>query len=752
MNPNYDLSIKFLKQFNPDGTWVLTAISLDKKTIETKTFHDDGDKQKALREWLERVGKDRNCYFSVNPCVGDMDKKPARENVKSLTWLHVDVDSRAGEDLAQEKQRIANLLEKPPAGIPKPTVTIFSGGGYQGFWRLKEPMAIGGQEALYKEAARYNQQLELDFGADECHNVDRIMRLPGTINRPDERKKKKGRVETLATVISFDESRVYDLGEFKQAPAQETESYRVEVDEANVLKVDDVYSIQGISDLCKQVIVQGDDLDAPIGSTGARFPSRSEAVFFVCCECCRAKLDDNTIYSILMDKDKGISKSITEKGRNASDYAKRQIERAREKVGRDFDREKNGRPKPTIANVRRALLLLGAELYYNEFSDHCIIEGLPDFGPILQDAAVDRLWLRCEEEFDLSINKDKFYTIVRDTARRNVRNPVVEYLDSLHWDEVRRNETWLIVYFGAPDTPYIRAVGPIFLRAAVKRARHPGCKFDEMLVLESEQGKDKSSALEALAVNSDWFTDTLDLSGDTKRQVEQTKGKWLVEAGELKGMRGAKVETLKCYLSRKVDGPVRMAWGHIEQEYPRRFVIAGSTNNTNYLEDETGNRRFWPVKVGKIDLEKLRTDRNQLWAEAAAEEAAGLSIRLDPSLYAAAAKEQAERHERHPWCDILERYLDDEQGKVSRETLWTVLGLEGIKPSGDSAGRSLSKAMQELGFTRGKDLYFPDLKRQVPGFWRGNKDRVIKTLTPSADGQTPTVDGKLTPDLERSCK
>ena len=142
----------------------------------------------------------------------------------------------------------------------------------------------------------------------------------------------------------------------------------------------------------------------------------------------------------------------------------------------------------------------------------------------------------------------------------------MDYLDSLNWDGKPRVDTWLTDYLGVPETPYSRAVGRLLLVAAVRRARHPGCKFDEMLVLENEQGKDKSTALKVLAVREEWFADDLVLNDDPKKQIEQISGKWIVEAGELKGMRRRQAEFLKSFLSRQMDR-ARMSYGRLVREY-----------------------------------------------------------------------------------------------------------------------------------------------------------------------------------------
>jgi predicted P-loop ATPase len=153
---------------------------------------------------------------------------------------------------------------------------------------------------------------------------------------------------------------------------------------------------------------------------------------------------------------------------------------------------------------------LGVTVRYDRFADRTLIEGLEDFGPALDDAAMTRLRLTMDRRFHLLPPKEMFYEVVIDTARLNGFHPVRDYLDSLAWDGVKRLDQWLIDYGGAEDNEYVRAVGRLILIAAVRRVRKPGCKFDEMLVLETpEQGTDKSTTLSTLAIRDDWFTDDL---------------------------------------------------------------------------------------------------------------------------------------------------------------------------------------------------------------------------------------------------
>lgn len=337
---NYAISVEFLKRWTPIGPWVLTAIDPDKKAIDTATF--SLPEEEAMLDWLRMHGRSRNVYFTVNPVTRPMQTKPSREHISALAWMHVDLDPRAGEDLEAERKRILGVLEAPPTGIPRPSVITFSGGGYQGFWRLTEPMPLDGTVEAYEEAKRYNKQLELVLGGDNCHNIDRIMRLPGTVNRPDARKRAKGRVETAAEVVDWTDT-TYDLKAFTKAPEIQSAAApgfaggTVKVS-GNIRRLGSLDELpKTVSDKCKVVINQGHDPDEP-GKFGN---SRSEWLFFVCCEMVRGECDNDTIYSVITDPDFPISASVLDKGSGTESYAIRQIERAREEAEDPALRELN---------------------------------------------------------------------------------------------------------------------------------------------------------------------------------------------------------------------------------------------------------------------------------------------------------------------------------------------------------------------------------------------------------------------------
>ena len=365
-------------------------------------------------------------------------------------------------------------------------------------------------------------------------------------------------------------------------------------------------------------------------------------------------------------------------------------------------KDRNGIPLKTQANIRKALALLDVKVSYDEFAGRMLIEGLPGFGPYLDDDAMRRLWLEVDARLRLKVAKEPFWDIVTDASRRNTFHPARDYFDSLAWDGTKRIDRWLIDNAGAEDTPFVRAASRIFLIAAVRRVRQPGCKYDEMLTLESPQGMNKSSALKIMAVKEAWFSDNLPLGAGSKEVIEQTRGHLILEAAELNGMRKGDVDSLKSFLSRQVD-KARLSYGRLTSEVPRQWVPVGTLNpeGVGYLKDPTGNRRFWPVKVKVFDLDALRRDRDQLWAEAAELEAKGESIRLDPSLWGEAAKVQAERQASDPWIEAIGEALGDLEGKVKSEDLWTIVNIP-VGARTQEHNNRLGKAMQALGWARDK--------------------------------------------------
>lgn len=267
--------------------------------------------------------------------------------------------------------------------------------------------------------------------------------------------------------------------------------------------------------------------------------------------------------------------------------------------------------------------------------------------------------------------------VVSVVALERAFSPVRDYLEALRWDGVARLDGMLARYAGATDSAYTQAIGAKWMISAAARAMQPGCQADSMLVLEGAQGAGKSSFFRILA-SSSFFTDDLADPG-SKDAAEQLNGTWIVEMAELSSMRKADVETLKSFITRKVDR-FRPAYARHVEERPRACIFGGTTNETEYLKDATGNRRFWPVATTTFDLEGLERDRDQLWAEAVHRFRAGEAwfVARDSVLWDELQAQQAERLERDAWQSKIEEYAEPRAGAgvSTEEILGDCLGIE----------------------------------------------------------------------------
>jgi predicted P-loop ATPase len=263
-----------------------------------------------------------------------------------------------------------------------------------------------------------------------------------------------------------------------------------------------------------------------------------------------------------------------------------------------------------------------------------------------------------------------------------------------------------------------------------------------MPVLEhKDQGINKSSALEILAIKKEWFSDSFNLNAKDREAIEQLRGHLIIEVPELSGMRRAEVEHVKATLSRSTDRG-RLAYDRTVSEVRRQNIFVGTTNSSEYLKDTTGNRRFWPVSVKWFNLDALRRDLDQLWAETVMREASGISIRLDQKLWSKAAEEQKQRLIQDPFYDLLQPHLEQvtyrttnesthkeelvevPDVKITSETVWEILDMRGGQRTQDHNQR-MGKAMRDLGWRRANTAGTVSIDgKMVVGFAKGNgKDK-----------------------------
>lgn len=332
------------------------------------------------------------------------------------------------------------------------------------------------------------------------------------------------------------------------------------------------------------------------------------------------------------------------------------------------------------------------------------------------DDAALRYYL--ERKYGIS-GKDRIFDAVNVVAQRRSFHPVREYLDSCTWDGVPRVETLLVDYLGAEDNDYTRAVTRKTLAAAVARIFRPGCKFDYMLTLRGKQGLGKSAIIAKLG--GQWFSDTF-TTMQGKDAYEQVQGVWLMEVGELAGMRKAEAETIKLYISKQRDR-FRPAYGRRLQEFPRQCVFIGTTNESQFLRDTTGNRRFWVVDTPNEPTRDLWEDLTPetvrlIWAEAVEIYKAGETLYLPRELEEKAREVQEAYEEENPKAGLIIDYLDrllpegwdtldiysrrqwletDAVGTVKRHTVCTLeIWAEALNGNPDKLDRYAAKEIRDI--------------------------------------------------------
>ena len=255
-----------------------------------------------------------------------------------------------------------------------------------------------------------------------------------------------------------------------------------------------------------------------------------------------------------------------------------------------------------------------------------------------------------------NLGADTVHAAVDVRGRECKFHPVRDHLEILKWDGTARVENWLVRYLGAPETPYIQAVGRMFLISMVARVFDPGCKADYMQVLEGPQATLKSTTCRILG--GAHFSDSLPDVMAGKDVSQHLRGKWLIEVSEMDAMSRAETTLLKAFITRQVE-QYRPPYGRQLVSVKRSCVFGGTINSAAYLRDDTGARRFWPVRCGAtLRLDSLKRDRDQLWAETIVRYQKGEPWWLDaPDLTKAAAEEQEERYSADPWEEPIHRWI-----------------------------------------------------------------------------------------------
>lgn len=349
----------------------------------------------------------------------------------------------------------------------------------------------------------------------------------------------------------------------------------------------------------------------------------------------------------------------------------------------DLDQTKDGKIKGSLKNITLALIhadVLKGVIGLNIFTQSLALRRSPPWdanrvippdGLEWTDADTIACSVFLATQYGMDVATSKCYEGVVHAAQSNPYHPVIEYLDSLRWDGVERLNTWMTHYLGAEGQPlYLREVGRCWMISAVARVRMPGCKADHMAIFEGLGGIGKSTFLNILGGR--WFTDSLgDLSaGNLKDVIDCMRGNWIIELSELDSIRRAEAGRVKSFISRKVDR-ARLAYERCTKDFPRQCIFAGTTNLTEYLRDETGARRFWPVELkGLIKLDQIARDRDQLWAEALHLFLSGEQWHItDPEVLAMAEETREIRYDGDEWEHPVLEYLEKRQ-KTTGLDVW----------------------------------------------------------------------------------
>lgn len=307
------------------------------------------------------------------------------------------------------------------------------------------------------------------------------------------------------------------------------------------------------------------------------------------------------------------------------------------------------------------------------------------------------------------ITKETVQQALEQVGRENAFHPVRDYMNSVKWDGIKRLSRWMITYLGCSEEKkdYLESIGRWFFLSMIARTFNPGCKCDYMVILEGEQGLKKSTACGIIA--GEWFSDNLPeiRGGDEVRVAQHLRGKLLIEIGELSSMKGAAAEALKTFITRR-DERYIAKYGRNEVHEARQCVFIGTTNQANYLHDETGARRFWPVKVGaEIKLDDLKRDRDQLFAEAVAAYKAKEQYWPSREFERKHIEtEQSERYVEDAWEPILANHLEVGGSNAKPTTLAELARRAlGIEPGHlhHPAPQRIANILKRLGWTQKRE-------------------------------------------------
>ncbi len=306
-------------------------------------------------------------------------------------------------------------------------------------------------------------------------------------------------------------------------------------------------------------------------------------------------------------------------------------------------------------------------------------------------------------------SKDYVKDLVQYFADKYKYDSAVSWLNDvvIKWDGINRIETFLSTYFNAEDNPYTRACSRYLWSSLSGRILKPGVKADMVVVLIGEQGCGKSTGIEAICPHPDFFTE-IDFNDKDADQARKMLGRLVGEISELKGLRTKDEESIKALVTRTQDEWI-MKFKEFPTVYLRRITFIGTTNENNFLSDITGNRRWLPIKVGKVNVESIKKDRIQLYAEAREKFLLnGIEFKEAEEL----AKEVIKDHlVIDPWHETIKEWLDGKSNRIPprdpnkvsvREVLISGFSMDDFRIDKRSEMK-VTTVLKALGYTKKKE-------------------------------------------------
>ena len=375
---------------------------------------------------------------------------------------------------------------------------------------------------------------------------------------------------------------------------------------------------------------------------------------------------------------------------------------------------------PNILVIMEKDKRLKKKIWLNEFSNTIYLDEKP-----LKDTDYTRVKRWMYNQYNVHFSTDSIVEATNFIAEQNGKNPLTDWLNDIVWDGVPRMDEWLVRGCGADDTKLTREIGRKWLVQCIARAMEPGCKADCVLILVGPQGAKKSTTFLIMG-SPEYFCDTpMDIgSSNAYMQIHRA---WIYEVAELDSIRRARNSSTKAFLSAQED-TFRLPYARQTVTLKRHTVFCGTTNKAEFITDETGSRRYWPIQVGKMDTDWTEHNRSQLWAEACVAYKNGEKWYLEEESQEELDVQSSDFRQFDPWHEIIDRYIKANGVSVSTTDLMEQgLKLEKYQMTRASEMR-VGDIMRQLGYERARRRVFGDRKY----VWiESNKDNIIKMEKPA---------------------